>query len=73
MQKGRVADHRRDGTVATRTGYTCSELAADLVMYAGSGVSNDNAIGPEDSIVTEMIQELPTEILHVMLLGRSFS
>ena len=36
-----------------------------MMMQARRGVSKDTANGPEDIIVTEMIQELPTRVLHV--------
>ena len=49
----RVDGCRRDGTGATRTIYTCPELAAELVMHARSGTSKDEACGPEDIIITE--------------------
>ena len=50
-------NYRRSGTEAKRTGCTCPELTADMVMHARSG-SKEKAHGPEDVVVPEMIQEL---------------
>ena len=54
MQKERVADNRRDGTEASSTVCACPEVTTDLVIRV------------EHNNVTEMLQELPTEVMYVI-------
>ena len=43
VQKEKVADHRRNGTQATKAFYTCPELTENLVLHERSGMLPDEA------------------------------